>query len=172
MVRVGTRLRLCFWLLGVFLAVQSAILVFYSRRSSRRAFEAVARVNALSDDVGSFSARLESDVSGMIDWVHEYLDARSVAGADVSASDAPRVTERVIGYGRNRKFIYRDVVISDGLGNERAERQYICRDPASMPAAEGGSVLPLALRELTEMSAKRESEGYRKGDDFFPLKKD
>lgn len=123
MVRVSTRLRLCFWLWFVFLLLQSALLFFYSRRALRRSASALEQAHATSASVAASLSDLESRVSSTIEWLHDYADAHA-AGADASGSAAAPSPPRVLGYGQNGRYLYADIRI-DGPDGPRTERHYM-----------------------------------------------
>lgn len=123
MVRVSTRLRLCFWLWFCFLLLQTGLMLFYSRRALRRSASALDEAHSTAETVSASLADLDTRIAATIEWIHDYAEAHA-AGADASGSAAAPSPPRVLGYGQNRRYLYADIRI-DGPDGPRTERHYM-----------------------------------------------
>lgn len=128
MVRVATRLRICFWLIAFFLVAQSVLLLFYSRRSIRRSSEALDEASRSRVECAETLSQLHTSLAVLVEWVHDFEDARA------TQADAPREGRappslRVEGWGQNKHYLYADIRVEDGE-EVRRERRYI-RKPSS-----------------------------------------
>lgn len=123
MVRVATRLRLCFWLIAFFLTAQSVLLFLYSRRSLHRSTEAIAEASRMREECAATLTQLQHSFDSIVEWVHDFEDARAT-NADASREGHAPPSLRVEGWGQNKQYVYCDVCIQDGEETRR-ERRYI-----------------------------------------------